>query len=138
MKHYAWVGALVVSLLSVGAVPMGSASLFGVSRARADGMRCGSKLVSDGDSMLEVRNICGAPDQATQRVEMRVMRRWVDAPCYPGRSEPRCGYMEEYAVPVVLDEWLYDFGPQVLIRTVTFESGRLIRLTTGGYGNKEV
>jgi len=136
MKQYVWLGALLVGLASAAIFPAADGPL-GPSLARADGMRCGSRLVSDGDSMLEVRNICGAPDQATQRTEMRLMRRWVDTPCYPG-SSGRCGYMEEYAVPVVLDEWMYDFGPKVLIRTLTFESGRLIRLATGGYGSKEI
>lgn len=106
------------------------------SAVRADGMRCGGKLVSDGDTMLEVKNLCGAPHQAIQRVEMRTVRRWVDAPCTQGPGGVRCGYMEEQSVPVVLDEWTYDFGEHVLVRHLTFEAGRLIHLATGGYGSR--
>jgi hypothetical protein len=40
-------------------------------------------------------------------------------------------------VQVTIDEWLYDFGPSVLVKTLTFEQGRLLRVETGGYGTKE-
>lgn len=112
----------------------GSMAWFG--SAHADGLRCGTKLLSDGDSMYEVRNHCGAPEQAVQRTELRTVSRWVDGPCtYPGQV--RCGGFVQYTVEVQVDEWLYDFGPHQLIRNVVFESGRLIRVTTGGYGQKQ-
>lgn len=111
-------------------------ALFVARPVHADGMRCGGKLVSNGDTMLEVKNLCGAPHQAIQRVEMRTVRRWVDAPCTGGPGGVRCGYMEEQSVPVVLDEWTYDFGEHVLVRHLTFEAGRLIHLATGGYGSR--
>jgi hypothetical protein len=104
--------------------------------AFADGMRCGSRLVSDGDPIGEVRSVCGAPDASAQRKELRAVRRWVDGPCVNDRGTVRCGYLEERMVEVVIDEWMYDFGPSALIRHLTFEQGRLIHVATGGYGTK--
>jgi hypothetical protein len=103
--------------------------------AAADGMRCGTRLVSDGDTTYQVRNLCGAPDQAVQRTELRTVSQWVDGPCLY-RGQVRCGSMVQYTVQVQVDEWLYDFGPHQLLRTLVFEDGRLIRLVTGGYGQK--
>ena len=37
---------------------------------------------------------------------------------------------------VVIDEWTYDLGTHSLVRYLTFEQGRLLRVATGGYGNK--
>jgi hypothetical protein len=113
---------------------LGSLSLAG--SAHADGMRCGTKLVSDGDTPYEVRNICGSPDQALQRTELRTVNHWVDGPCQ-SRGQVRCGQMVQYTVEVQIDEWLYDFGPTQFIRNLVFENGRLIRLYTGSYGVKQ-
>lgn len=102
--------------------------------ARAEGMRCGSRLVSDGDPMDRVRDVCGAPNAMRQRTELRTVKRYVSAPCVQDRGGVRCGYVEEQTVQVVIDEWTYDFGPSTLVRYVTFEQGQLLRVTTGGYG----
>ncbi|HEY6881703.1 MAG TPA: DUF2845 domain-containing protein [Polyangiales bacterium] len=120
----------LVSGLMVSGLMAWSASTY------ADGMRCGTKLVSDGDSMYEVRNACGNPDQAVQRTELRTVSRWVDGPCiYPGQV--RCGSYVQTTIEVQVDEWLYDFGTHEFIRNLVFESGRLIRVTTGSYGRKQ-
>jgi hypothetical protein len=33
-----------------------------------------------------------------------------------------------------VEVWYFDFGPQVLVRRVTVEDGRVLRVETGGYG----
>lgn len=122
--------------LSVSVVFIALLSLATLS-ARAD-TRCGGKLVSEGDSAFQVKNLCGGPDQATQRIEQRVVRRWVAGPCTrQPAGHVQCGYVEEQVVQVTIDEWLYDFGPQSLIRFLTFEQGQLVRIATGGYGTKQ-
>jgi len=106
--------------------------------AHADGMRCGNRLISDGDLMYEVKNVCGAPDQATQRTERRIVSRAVQSTCYDARGQAYlCTTVVQEAIEVVLDEWYYDFGRSVLVKTVTFESGRLVRVVTGSYGTKD-
>ena len=113
---------------------MGLLALVIPGAARADeGFRCESgRLVASGDHMHEVRNKCGEPDSAGQRVEKRTrkekVRRWVQ-----GVAEE---FTEEREVEVVLDEWIYDLGPRRFIRTVTFENGRVVHVETGERGRR--
>ncbi len=107
------------------------------SQANADnGMRCGSRLVSEGDTLYDVRSLCGVPDAATQRVEYRTVRRVVNGPCFKQQNQLVCGHVVEQTIEVVIDEWTYDFGSSSFIRHVTFEQGRLRDVATGRYGNK--
>jgi len=102
----------------------------------AAGMRCGSDLVSEGDSMYEVQSTCGVPDAVSQRVEYRTERRFVSGPCVSYQGRTVCGRVEEITVPVTIDEWVYDFGSSSFIRYAIFEQGRLRDVTLGGYGKK--
>jgi hypothetical protein len=107
--------------------------MLGSAQAEADGMRCGTRLVSAGDSTYEVKSRCGAPQDATRRVETRTERRRVRVPC--GRDgEARCDRVQEVAADVVVDEWTYDFGPQRFVHYLTFVDGKLARVATGSYG----
>jgi hypothetical protein len=93
------------------------------------GMRCGTKLVGEGDSTYRVRQLCGEPVSAVRRVELRSIR-------VPVARHPS-GHGSAYAertVEVVIDEWIYDFGPQKFVRHLTFEQDRLIQTVTSGYG----
>lgn len=110
------------------------AATLAAAPALADGMRCGTKLISGGDPMYQVRSICGAPDAQSHRIETRTVRHWVQTPCVPGAS--RCGYFTEVAIQVAVDEWIYDFGPHQFIRHLIFEEQRLAKVATGGYGVK--
>ena len=113
------------------------ALLFSLGRpapaSAADGFRCASgRLVSTGDHMAEVRNKCGDPDSAGQRVEKRTrkekVRRWVG-----GASEE---VVEEREVEIVLDEWVYDLGPRKFMQMVTFENGRVVYVSSGDKGKR--
>lgn len=102
--------------------------------ALADGMRCGTKLVSDGDTLYDVHTRCGDPKFKTRRMEQRTIRDWVSTPCVNSGSQ--CGRMVERTVEVQVDEWTYDFGSTQFVRYVTFENGRLLRVDTGSYGSE--
>jgi len=118
-----WVLALGCGLLFTGPV-------------EAAGMRCGSDLVSEGDSMYEVQSTCGVPDAMSQRVEYRTIRRFVAGPCVSYQGRTVCGHVEEITVPVTIDEWVYDFGSSSFIRYAIFEQGKLRDVTLGDYGKK--
>jgi len=113
--------------------PLALACSFVAGSAHADGMRCGQRLVSSGDTRYEVRSRCGEPDAADQRTELRQVERRVKVPC--GRGE-HCVRTETLTVEIVVDEWVYDLGPQRFVRYVTFENGRLTTVETGSYGQK--
>ena len=93
------------------------------------GMRCGSRLVGEGDSTYRVRQLCGAPVSATRRLEYRTIR--VPIARHPSGHGFTYG---ERTIEVVIDEWIYDFGPQKFVRRLTFEQDRLVYTVTDGYG----
>jgi hypothetical protein len=110
-------------------------------RADADSMRCGNRLVSSGDSLYEVAQTCGAPDAREHRVEHHTVRSRVPAACPVGSGAPTpprggCHVIVEKTVPVVIDEWTYDFGKNRFIQRVRFEQGQLVRVASAGYGYK--
>lgn len=107
---------------------------FGAADASAEGLRCRNRLVSKGDSTYEVRSRCGEPDDVSRRIETRTERRRVRVPC--GRGEALCDRVQEVTVDVVIDEWVYDFGPQTFVRYLTFVDSRLFRVDTGSYGTQ--
>jgi hypothetical protein len=111
-------------------------ALFSPSIAVADGMRCGSRIVSEGDTLYDVRSVCGDPVETSRRVEYRTIRQHIPGPCVPQYGQMRCGYVEERTIEVVIDEWTYDLGSNKFIRYLTFEQGRLRDVQTGRYGNK--
>jgi hypothetical protein len=106
----------------------------GAPDAAAEGMRCSNRLVSKGDSTYVVRSRCGEPRDATRRVETRTERRRVRVPCGGGVL---CDRVQEVVFDVVIDEWVYDFGPQQFVRYVTFVDGKLYKVATGSYGTNQ-
>jgi len=101
--------------------------------ARADGMQCGNRLVTSGDSLYQVRSTCGDPDDARQRIEYRTVR--VPGPCVQENGHRRCE--TERTIEVVIDEWVYDFGKNRFIEYLCFEQGELVRVNEGSYGRKD-
>lgn len=97
-----------------------------IAPAAADGMRCGNRLVTDGDSMYLVQSRCGAPDDANNWVEYRTERIKVGS------------VWVERVVEVKYERWTYDFGTDRLIRFLVFEKGRLLKVDTGPYGEKKL
>lgn len=92
--------------------------------ASADTMRCGSQLISDGDSTDKVLALCGEP------AERR--RTWITRQPrfeFGGRDIPFPGSED---VPV--DVWTYDFGPSRLMRRVRMIAGKVESIETLGHG----
>lgn len=126
--HWFCIASLVAVLLGVG----------GNSSASTDGMRCGQRLVSTGDTLYAVRQVCGEPAATDRRIVTRTSKRRVSGPCFKDRDgQVRCDRVEEVTVEVVVDEWTYDFGPRRFVHYVTFEDGKLVKITTGGYGSAD-
>lgn len=107
-----WIGIAVAGLLFAGT-------------AGADSFRCGTRLVTDGDSMDKVEALCGRPTDIQRREVLQRPIRW-----YRGRPY----YTSYEPIPIPVEVWTYNLGPSKLMRRLTFEDGLLVEVETLGHG----
>lgn len=101
-------------------------------------MRCGNKLITKGDAQAKVLKYCGEPAQKTQRLGLR-------AGVYRGNSsyvDTDGNFSRGYYYPyghseVLLEDWVFNFGPYQLMRRVTFADGFVEDIETLTYGYRE-
>jgi len=89
-------------------------------------LRCGTRLVSEGDTRSEVAVKCGEPTEIV--TEKSVFRRpviWTNGRPY---------FIGEDSVEVQVEAWIYNLGPNKLMRRLRFEGGVLTDIETLGYG----
>jgi hypothetical protein len=104
-----------------------AALLLGAGPAAADTLRCGSKIIKEGDTQDKVLSVCGDPSQKS--------RTWIErAPQYELGNQSYSYPGTEY-VPV--DLWTYDFGPNKLMQRVRFIDGLVVSIETLGKGTSE-
>jgi hypothetical protein len=109
--------ALTVALAGVLALV---ATLGTSAEARAaGGLRCGNRLVHEGDRIDEVFRRCGEPAFRTFSIES------VSVETAPGLFVTR---------QVQVETWTVNRGPREFVRYLTFRDGRLIRVDEGDYG----
>ena len=102
-----------------------AAALLHAGAAAADSFRCGTRLVTDGDPADKVEALCGKPTSIERREVMQRPVRW-----YRGRP-----YYASYdLVPIPVEYWTYNLGPNKLMRRLKFEDGLLIDIETLGHG----
>ena len=89
-------------------------------------MRCGSRLVSEGDGKDKVISLCGEPTSISFEGVIRGWR-YTYGPYDYSYVGP--GYAE---IPVEL--WTYNFGPHKLLRKLLFHGDELVEIRTAGYG----
>ena len=89
-------------------------------------MRCGSRLIDDGASRSEVAAKCGEPEEVvTLRSVFRRPVIW---------SYGRPYFVGENFIEIPVESWIYNFGPNKLMRRVIFEGGYVVEIETLGYG----
>jgi hypothetical protein len=86
--------------------------------------RCGTRVITPGDPADKVLQFCGAPVSVETR---HAERPYIDA---LGRSYLSRGFVEE----VIIEEWLYNLGPNQLMRIVRIENSRVVEVKSLGYG----
>jgi hypothetical protein len=91
-------------------------------------LRCGRSLVVEGDYKVQVLRRCGEPEYKESRVEYRAVRLRGSGIQYPGLDTSQ-------VVPVTIEEWTYDFGPNRFVEVITFEAGRVINIRALDYGD---
>jgi len=102
-----------------------TAALIWAGAASADSFRCGTKLMSDGDSTDKVEALCGPPTSIQRRQILQ-------SPVHYSNGRQYYGY---YGVTeVVVEYWTYNLGPSKLMRRLRFEDGLLVDVETLGHG----
>lgn len=103
-------------------------------------MRCGSKLISIGDSKAEVLVKCGEP-LLKEAVAVKEESKRIDIPL---TSEPNVGagnsaddsdpavVRRKETITKTVDQWTYNQGSGKLLKILTFEGSELVAIVTGG------
>jgi hypothetical protein len=98
-----------------------AAALAVAGPAAADSMRCGTRLMTDGDPVDKVEAYCGPPASIERR---EILRPW--------------GYQRGVTVhstyEVSVELWTYNFGPNKLMYRLRFEDGLLVDVDTLTHG----
>ena len=94
------------------------AMLLAGSISYADTMKCGTKLISDGDSKAKVLLRCGEP----------FMKEFVGEKTVRSRLYGGYGIRSD-TVPV--ERWTYILGQNKFMRILTFEADKLIKIELG-------
>ena len=106
-----------------------------------EGIKCGNDLISLGDSMGEVQQLCGEPHDVTVRVRevdcwrIRKMRSKHRVILQPGDACYAVDWAERYQEQLI-STWHYDLGPRRFVRTFTFHDWKLVGIETGSYGTR--
>jgi hypothetical protein len=94
--------------------------------AQADSFKCGTEVVSIGDTRDQVMAKCGNPSNIERGTAIVPPVAWVNGvPVSAGTS----------LIEVPVELWLYNYGPTQLMRRVRFESGRVVAIEILGYGS---
>ena len=96
--------------------------------AQADAFRCGTRLATDGDSAAKVAALCGEPTEVRRSSILRRPVMWLHGRPY---------YLSDDLVEVPVETWIYNLGPQKLMRQLRFEDGILVEVKTLGHGYHE-
>jgi hypothetical protein len=98
-----------------------------VDATPAQALRCGTRLVHEGDTPSQVRNLCGEPSDVVTTTETRT--RTVH------RRVAGVVVSDTVSVEVRVVRWVYNFGPQRFMRRLVFEDGQLVDIEELGRGN---
>lgn len=104
----------------------------------AQAMRCGTVLITKGDVQAKVVRYCGEPVQTQERYALRSGFYARSGLVYNGTSgSSKQRYYPYGRYEVLVEEWVFNFGPNKLMRQVTFENGVVVDVETLGYGYHE-
>ncbi|AMK75545.1 MULTISPECIES: DUF2845 domain-containing protein [Methylomonas] len=87
-------------------------------------LRCGHKLVQVGDHKSEVLEKCGEPDSVEERRALRGSR----------LRHPYGSLEIDQFEEVLIEEWIYNFGPRKFQQLLEFEDGELKKIRNLSYG----
>jgi Protein of unknown function (DUF2845) len=109
------------------------------------GIRCGTDVITEGDTSVEVLSSCGEPHYVDSWVEERIKRDFYPYSSYNppysssfnnDRYSNRNAYRQPFLVKenVVIERWTYSFGSNRFIHYLFFENGVLTQISQGSRG----
>jgi hypothetical protein len=109
--------------------------------ARATSLRCGVRLITEGDFKARVLAECGEPDYVEVWQEERVYG-FRNHPGYYGIYEdyeyghPDSRYGQPYRIKklVIIEEWTYNHGRGRFMDHLRLENGIVVDIISGKYG----
>jgi hypothetical protein len=102
----------------------------------AEAARCGTQLISKGDSQAKVKKYCGEPASKSFRNALR-------RGSYPKRGpngewiENEKNYLFFGHTDVLVEDWVYNFGPNMFMRKIRFTNGIVESVDTLQRGYRE-
>jgi Protein of unknown function (DUF2845) len=116
-------------------------SILTFTDARATGLRCGVRLITEGDFKTRVLAECGEPDHVEVWEEERVYG-FHSHPSYYGiyedyeRWRTDDGYDRPYRIKklVIIEKWTYNHGPSRFMDHLRLENGIVVDITSSRYG----
>jgi Protein of unknown function (DUF2845) len=100
--------------------------MFNATAHADDTLRCGSRLVSTGDTKDKVRTLCGEPTSVNFAGTLRQGGYGYGAYDY--------SYFGPAWIDVPIEWWTYNFGSSKLLRKLRFIGDELVEIRTDGYG----
>lgn len=99
----------------------------------AEAMRCGNRIVTEGDLAGHVLAVCGEPVVSRSWTEVRVQPVPYTLWYHPANRQHHTG-LAVLPVEVLVEEWTYNLGARRFMRVLRFENGELVRIRTTRYG----
>ena len=103
-------------------------------------LRCGPYVINEGMYKSEVYGKCGAATSVESHIETRSTGSQIyygNQGNFPPNSGFVLGQNNYNQVEIVIEEWIYNFGPSNLQQYLRFENGKLIEIRNldRGYRN---
>lgn len=104
--------------------------LLALAAMPAQAFRCNGWVIDPGLRKAEVLVKCGPPATQDQRTEYRLQRVRERVWTRPQAGGPAVHTEVEIErqVPVVIEDWVYNFGPQQFMQALRFENGQLVEV----------
>lgn len=93
---------------------------------QAEALRCGNRLVYEGDVAAVVAQRCGEPLQISRSSMFKFPTTWINGRLYQ---------LSDQQVAVPVETWVYNFGPGKFMRELRFEDGVLVNIKLLDYGH---
>jgi hypothetical protein len=104
----------------------------------ANAMRCSGKIVDRGDHQLRVAGLCGDPDYTEERTVLRfgIPRQYARhfGERHYSISREELLIHNRSLVEVRAEVWVFNRGPNRLMREIVFIDGRVVEVNRLGYG----